>query len=395
MIKTLKRRKPELLAPAGTFEKAVVAFRYGADAVYIGGPHWGLRQGAGNFSYPRLRAIVALAHKQSKKIYIAANILAWDCDFDIFPDYLAFLDEIGVDGVIFSDFGAAEVMLKGNYRFQKHLSTQGTILNSAAARFWKERGIDRIVPGRELTIKEAETIAQEANVEVELFVHGSMCISYSGKCLISNFTAGRDANRGGCAQSCRWRYDLRDKNGVEHQVYPLNSRDLNGFHLIPELVDAGIHSLKIEGRMKSNYYVARTIATYRRGIDHYLNDQFLPEEGRDLGALSNRGFITGSLEKPASFSSIRYDSSKYKAIDRYIGMVEVVVGHEIWIAVRDGFDWGKDLFLLLPDGAHLKITEGAERLDGTAVTRCHPNTVVKTVVPVVVEPYTVLFIRGS
>ena len=271
---------PELLAPAGNMDRLKAAFRYGADACYLGITRMSLRNFADNFTIENLKEAVNIAHDGGKRIYVACNAFAKDRDMDTLADLIADIENAGADAVIVNDAGVFAVARDTVKRMELHMSTQANVLNSAACRFWHEQGASRIILARELSFEEIRTIRQNTpeSLELEVFVHGAMCISYSGRCLLSNYIAGRDSNRGECAQPCRWTYELRErgKDGEYLQIdqddrgtYILNSRDMNLLEEIPLLCNSGVSSLKIEGRMKSVAYVSAVVNAYRMALDSY------------------------------------------------------------------------------------------------------------------------------
>ena len=275
--------KIELLAPAGNFSKLKTALYYGADAVYLGGKSFSLRAFSDNFSEEELLLAVNYVHERGKKIYVTVNIFAKNGDFEKAENYFKYLEKIGVDGVILTDPGFVALAKKVAPNLVLHLSTQANTLNKYSAKFWEETGIKRIILARELSVKEIKEIKEflSPDTELEAFIHGAMCISYSGRCLMSNYFNGRDANRGECVQACRWEYELREKSKDgeyypieedEHGTYVLNSKDLNLINYFDDMVSAGICSFKIEGRMKGEYYLSTVINAYRRAIDDYLKN---------------------------------------------------------------------------------------------------------------------------
>lgn len=269
--------KSELLAPAGSLEKLKVAFLYGADAVYVGGKNFSLRQYADNFTAEELAEGIDYAHERQKKVYVAVNIFAKNADFPEAEKYFKFLERIGADAVLITDPGLIALCKKTAPGLEIHLSTQANTLNKYAVRFWAEQGVKRVVLARELGYEEIKEIAEyNPDVEIECFVHGAMCVSYSGRCLLSNYLSERNANRGECVQACRWRYELtaygRDGDKLEltedeRGAYILNSRDLNLLKELNKLSEAGVKSFKIEGRMKTVYYLATVVNAYRRAMD--------------------------------------------------------------------------------------------------------------------------------
>lgn len=270
----------ELLAPAGNLSKLNTALYFGADAVYLGGKNFSLRSFSDNFDEDQLKFAVKTAHAQNKKLYVTVNIFAKNADFNYVATYLKFLESINVDAVIVSDPGIINLSLNVAPKLAVHVSTQANTLNKYSAKFWADLGAERIILARELSLSDIREIRDflPDKVEIETFVHGAMCISYSGRCLLSDYFANRSSNRGECVQACRWNYSLREKNSNgefyditedEKGTYILNSKDLNMISYLDKMFDAGISSLKIEGRMKSEYYVATVINAYRRAIDEF------------------------------------------------------------------------------------------------------------------------------
>ncbi|WP_214701895.1 MULTISPECIES: U32 family peptidase [unclassified Exiguobacterium] len=274
------KRRPELLAPAGNLEKLKMAIHYGADAVYIGGQQFGLRSRAGNFSYEEMREGVAFAHARNAKVYVAANMVTHEGDIEGAGEFFQTLRDIGIDAVIVSDPAMIETCLREAEGLPVHLSTQASATNYETLRFWKDEGLERVVLAREVSMDEIVQMKQEVDVEIETFVHGAMCISYSGRCTLSNHMTLRDANRGGCAQSCRWKYGFFEEGALlteemearDEEPFTMSSVDLSMVRHIPDLVDAGVDSLKVEGRMKSIHYVATVCNVYRQVIDAYCED---------------------------------------------------------------------------------------------------------------------------
>lgn len=270
----------ELLAPAGNLSKLKTAFYFGADAVYLGGKNFSLRSFSDNFTQDELLSAVKFAHDLGKKVYVTVNIYARNADFSYLEDYLKYLDLIGVDAVIVSDPGIIALAKKVAPHVDVHISTQANTLNKYSAKFWVDFGASRIILARELSLLDIKEIRDflPDNIELEAFCHGAMCISYSGRCLLSDYFSNRSSNRGECVQACRWNYSIREKNSNgeyydisedEKGTYILNSKDLNMVSYLDKMYDAGISSLKIEGRMKSEYYVATVINAYRRAIDEF------------------------------------------------------------------------------------------------------------------------------
>lgn len=329
-------RKIELLAPAGDLEKLKFACIYGADAVYIGGQIFGLRASAKNFSIKDMEEGIKFAHERGKKVYVTINIIPHNEDLKELPEYLKKLNELKVDAVILSDPGTLMYVRKYAKDLEVHLSTQANNTNYMSANFWYEQGVQRIVMARELSFKEIKEIKENVpeDLELEGFIHGAMCISYSGRCLLSNYMANRDANRGECAHPCRWNYYIVEEKRPgeyipvtedEKGTYFFNSKDLCMVKHIPEVINSGINSLKIEGRMKSIYYVANTVRVYRKAIDEYLKSpesyEFDSEWLEELRKVSHRKFTTGFyLNKPTEDDQL-YDTSSYIREYDFIGIV--------------------------------------------------------------------------
>ncbi|UXH44313.1 U32 family peptidase [Rossellomorea vietnamensis] len=273
-------KKPELLAPAGNLEKLKIAVHYGADAVYIGGQEYGLRSNAGNFTFEDMKEGVEFARKYGAKIYVTTNIYAHNENMDGLEDYLRGLGEAGVAGIIVADPLIIETCRRVAPNVEVHLSTQQSLSNWKAVQFWKEEGLDRVVLAREASGKEIQEMKEKVDIEIETFIHGAMCIAYSGRCTLSNHMTARDSNRGGCCQSCRWDYDLYEMNedgenalyDKEDAPFAMSPKDLKLVESIPGMIELGIDSLKIEGRMKSIHYVATVVSVYRKVIDEYCKD---------------------------------------------------------------------------------------------------------------------------
>lgn len=313
----------ELLAPAGTKEKLLTAFNFGADAVYFAGKKYGLRAFAGNFENNEIKDAAQLAHSLGKKVYVTLNILAHEDDFDGLYEYLQHLENAKVDAVIISDLGLLSFVHKHAPKLEIHVSTQANILNSYAINFLAEMGVKRIILARELSIDEIKKIKSKIpdNIELECFVHGSMCISYSGRCLLSNYICGRDSNRGACAQPCRWEYSITEKSrqGEHYEIqedargtYILNSKDMKTIRYLQELIKAGISSFKIEGRMKTEYYVANVVNAYRRALDNIdnANVELLDVLDNELEKSSHRKYTTGFLFNDLQKEYMENSSSK-------------------------------------------------------------------------------------
>lgn len=360
--------KIELLAPAGDFNKLEIAFYYGADAVYLGGKELGLRASAGNFSDEELKAAVSYAKERGKKIYVTVNILARNYDIEKAERYFRFLESIKVDGAIVSDAGLISLAREVAPTLKINLSTQASALNYKAVKFWKDQGVKRVILARELTLKEIAEIHEKVpDVEIETFIHGAMCISYSGRCLLSDYRAGRSSNRGECVQACRWNYEIREKGSSgafmemeqdDRGTYILNSKDLNLSDYIAELDKAGVCSFKIEGRMKSEYYLATVVNAYRRALDayykfgrDYVKDGFYRIE---LEKTAHREFTTayllGDNDRTENFTD-----SQSRGTRKFAAMVLSSGNGYALIEMRNRFKVGDELEVLSPTDNFNKI----------------------------------------
>ena len=360
--------KIELLAPAGDFNKLKIAYLYGADAVYLGGKELGLRASAGNFSDEELKAAVSYAKERGKKIYVTVNILARNYDIEKAEKYFRFLENINVDGAIVSDAGLISLAREVAPTLKINLSTQASALNYKAVKFWKDQDVKRVILARELSLKEIAEIHEKVpDIEIETFIHGAMCISYSGRCLLSDYRAGRPSNRGECVQACRWNYEIREKGSSgafmemaedDRGTYILNSKDLNLSDYIAELAEAGVCSFKIEGRMKSEYYLATVVNAYRRALDAYY------EFGKDY---VNNGFYRLELEKTAhrEFTTAyllgendcteNFTDSQSRGTRKFAAMVLGVGDGYALIEMRNRFKVGDELEVLSPTDNFNKI----------------------------------------
>ncbi len=347
----------ELLAPAGNFEKFLTALHFGADAVYLAGGRFGLRAFAGNFTNEEIEKAVEIAHERGKKVYITLNIIAHDKDFEGLKDYLKFLESAKVDAVIVADLGMLQFIRVHAPMLNVHVSTQANIINSYSANLMAELGAKRLILARELSLEEIKKIRQSVSpkVEIEVFVHGAMCMAYSGRCLLSNYLTGRDSNHGECVQACRWKYLVREVNRDdelevqedEKGSYIFNSKDLNMLPYLGELKEIGVDSVKIEGRMKSVYYVATVVNAYRRALD-MLPKKPTDELCRELMKASHRkyttGFYFGDEGKQYTEDSMPIQESDFIAVvssDAKDGVVEV--------EMRNKFSVGDELEVLSPD----------------------------------------------
>ncbi len=402
-------KKIELLAPAGDLEKLKIAVLYGADAVYLGGTSFSLRAKAKNFDTQQMGEGIEFAHSHGAKVYVTCNIFAHNEDFEHMADYFRELRELGADALLIADPGVFALARKTVPDMDLHISTQANNTNYHTALFWKELGAKRIVMARELSLVEIKDISRNIpeDMEIEAFVHGAMCISYSGRCLLSNYLSGRDANKGACSHPCRWEYYVTEKTRpneympiVEEQrgTYIFNSKDLCMIDHIPELVDAGIMSLKIEGRIKTAFYVGTVVKAYREAIDDYLTSPELYNSKKEKGyyiqeaaKASYRGFTTGFYYgKPGKNEQI-YTTSSYIRTYDFIGMVKEYdpeTGYAL-IEQRNKFVKGDEVEFMLQDGNTFKQTiEEILTLEGESVSEApHPQQLLKIRTDQPVKPF--------
>lgn len=376
---------PEILAPAGSLEKLKVAVLYGASAVYAGGQKFGLRTAADNFTLDELREGVIFAHQRQAKVYVVLNSFLHDKDLVELPDFVRFLEEIGADAVIVSDLGVVRTV-RSISTLPIHVSTQASTLNVEAAKFWKSMGASRIVLGREVSIVDAGKIKREAGIEIELFIHGSMCMSYSGHCVISNFTQGRDSNRGGCAQSCRVEYSLEDLNTKEKKSsYFMSSKDLQGLRLLKDFIDAGIDSLKIEGRMKSHLYAGTMSKVYSEALRYFEeHGDFLSEDlirwEKELSKVSHRAYTEANLSEPAGADSIFNERENFSGGEwKMVGtVINANPKSGTVIEVRNAFNQGEELEILPFRGEPIVVVASEIMdLNRKTLARTKPTTIVR------------------
>ncbi|MFZ5943354.1 MAG: peptidase U32 family protein [Bacillota bacterium] len=396
-------RKPELLAPAGNLEKLKFAILYGADAVYLGGKNFGLRAFAGNFDLDEIREGIEFAHQRGAKVYVTINIFPHNEDLHGLPQYIKDLVQIGADAVICSDPGVIKIVKETAPQLPLHLSTQANNVNWASALFWYEQGIERIVLARELSLQDIKEIKKKVPVEIETFIHGAMCISYSGRCLLSNYMTDRDANRGECAQACRWNYNLVEEKRPgeyypviedERGTYIFNSQDLCLLEKMDRLIDGGIDSFKIEGRMKSLYYVATVVRAYRKVIDSYFSDeeQFPMDYWRDeLEKVSHRPYTTGFYFGRPNDSGATMESSGYIRPYTFTGVVLDYDDNKgiATIEQRNRFKVGDMVEFFGPQGNDFaqQITQIIDDEGDPVAAAPHPRQIVRIPVAQKVYPY--------
>lgn len=393
---TNKRPAIELLAPAGDMEKLKTAVYYGADAVYFGGEMFSLRAGAGNLSVPEIREAMDFLHARGARGYMTINIYPHNEHLNLLRNYLMEIKDIPVDAFLVSDPGVMTILKEIIPDAEIHLSTQANTTNYMTARFWASMGVKRIVTAREMSLKEIREMRDQLpdEVEIESFVHGAMCISYSGRCLMSNFMTGRDANMGACTHPCRWKYSIvEEKRPGEyypieedsHGSYIMNSRDLCMLDGIPDLAAAGVSSLKIEGRMKSAYYVATVVSAYRTALDHYLADpdnyQYDPAWFTELCKASHREFTHGFYYNKPSAEDQNYQSSDYIREYSFVGMVKGVEPETGFALVeqRNKFSIGDEIEIFGPGVPFTKevITEMYNQEGEPVESAPHPQEIIK------------------
>lgn len=400
-------KKPELLAPAGNMEKLKMALIYGADAVYLGGKAFGLRAFGGNFDYDELKEAVDFAHKLGRKVYVTVNIFPHNNDMEKLPEYLAYLNEIKVDAMLIADLGIFTLAKKYAPDTDIHISTQANNTNWVTVNTWAEMGASRVVLAREMSLGEIRTIREKCPVELEMFVHGAMCISYSGRCLMSNYMTGRDANRGSCAQACRWKYALVEEKRpgqyfpIEEDArgtYFFNSKDMCLLPHIGDVIDSGVDSLKIEGRMKSVHYAASIVKAYRAAIDSYCEDpehfELKQEWIDELGKVSHRQYTTGFYyNKPTEDDQI-YGTTSYEQTSDFVGLVlsyDEATGYAM-VEQRNNMKKGQEIEIFQPNlPGYRMILDEMYNDEGELIDVApHPQQLVKMKMAQPVEPYTIL-----
>ena len=321
-------KRVELLAPAGDLEKLKIAILYGADAVFIGGKKFSLRAKASNFTIDNIKEACDFAHKYNKQVHVTVNIYPHEDDLDGLKEYLIDLDRCGVDAIIVSSLYIMKVALSLNLNFEVHVSTQLSSNNSKTIELFKEFGVHRVVLGRECTIDEIREIKRKSPLDIEVFIHGGLCSSYSGRCTLSNNLCNRDANRGGCAHSCRWFYDLyldNEKINEDEKKFRIGSKDLCGVHQLVHLLDAGVDSLKIEGRMKSLHYIATVVSSYRKLIDAYyenrVTEELIFEIEKEIRKVENTPLTEGYSKGYIDENDIIYDQDDKTSLQDFLGLV--------------------------------------------------------------------------
>ena len=374
---------PELLSPAGDLERLKYAILYGADAVYVGGSILGLRANAINFNMDQLKEGTKFVHEHGKKIYVTVNIVLHDKELKLVKDYLKELDKIGVDAIIASDPTIIDTALKET-NLEVHLSTQQSTLNIKSVKYWKNKGVRRVVLGREVSKEEIKEIIDNVDIDIECFIHGAMCSGYSGRCVLSNYLTNRDANRGGCSQICRWDFDLLDENNNKIEAdkpFTFSAKDLSMLKYIGDMIDLGVKSFKIEGRMRSIYYLATVLSVYRKAIDDYLDGNY--EYNKDLENILNRvanrdsipQFFDGNISKETNYYNGRVELSNQD----FLGVVLDYKDGYATIEERNYFEKGYEVEFFGPniETFSFKIDEIIDS-DGNKIDVVrHPGQIVK------------------
>jgi putative protease len=405
-------KKPELLAPAGNLEKLKMALLYGADAVFMGGKKFGLRAFSDNFDEESMKAGIDFAHGRGKKVYITVNIFPHNEDLAELTSYLRFLQEIQADGIILSDLGVYRIAREVVPELPLHISTQANNTNWSSVLCWQDMGASRVVLARELSLEDISFIRRKVKLELEAFIHGAMCISYSGRCLMSNYFAGRDANRGECAQPCRWKYHVVEEKRPgqyfpviedERGTYIFNSKDLCLLPYLPELMASGLNSFKIEGRMKSVHYVATVVKVYREAIDDAFLDpaHFVvkPEWVQEMGKISHRDYTTGFYFGKTGKDDQIYTSSSYLQTHDFIGLVKAYDQDSRLATVeqRNNMKLGQTIEILQPSGPLFRqvIAEMFDEEGNSITVAPHPQQLVRIRMDCPVVAYSMLRREGN
>lgn len=387
-------KKAELLAPAGNMEKFKMAIHYGADAVFLGGKMFNLRAGSNNFEDDELIEAVNYAHERGRRVYVTLNIIPHNDELEELPEYVKFLEKIGVDAVIVADLGVFQVV-KENSNLNISISTQASNTNWRSVKMWKDMGAKRVVLAREISLENIKEIREKVpDIELEVFVHGAMCMAISGRCLLSNYMTGRDANRGDCAQACRWKYSLVEETRPgehmpiyedERGTYIFNSKDLCTIEMIDKILDLGVDSLKIEGRMKGIYYVSNAVKIYKDALNSYYSGKFEynPKWREELESISNRSYTEGFYHGQAGIESQNYNNrNSYSQTHKLVAKVEQKLGdNEYLVAIRNKLYVGQEVEIVSPEIEVRKFIMPEMILVGKgkeeAVESANPNSFVK------------------
>ena len=377
--------KIELLAPAGSLDRLKIALLYGADAVYVGGRNYSLRANAKNLSIGEISEACEYAHDLGKKVYVTVNIVFHNEDIDGIVNYLKDLEKCGVDAIIVSDPLIVDIVNKNKIKLPIHISTQYSSVNYETVKFWKNLGVERVVLGRECSKNEIKEIIDKTGVEIETFVHGAMCSSYSGRCVLSNYFTNRDANRGGCAQICRWSFDLiGDDNKIDSPIkFTMSSKDLCMLEYIPDMVDIGIRSLKVEGRMRSIYYIATVINNYRRAIDDYYNGTLTNDKIKKyrmkLNNVANRDSIDQFFNKFPGVEEQYFLGREEASNQDFLAIVDDYDGEYVTVISKNYFKTGDMVEFISPDRNTFKmIVPEIFDMDGNKINVSnHPEDKIK------------------
>lgn len=397
-------KKPELLAPAGNLEKLKYAIHYGADAVYIGGRNYSLRANNDNFTISEIKEACLYAHKHNARVYVTVNIIFHSEDVEGLKEYLIDLEQCGVDAVIVSDPLVIELLKEIDSKMEIHISTQQSTLNYEAASFWKDEGVTRIVFAREASGTDIKEIIDKTGIETEIFIHGAMCSGFSGRCVLSNHLTARDSNRGGCSQICRWNFTLRDDEELDvsdDSNYAIAPKDLSMLKYIPSLIDIGVRSFKIEGRMRSIYYIATMLHTYRKVIDEYCNNKDGYEYNKNyekiLFRCANRDAVPQFFEHRAGFDEQYYTGREEVSNQDFLGIVLDYdeEAQEVVIEQRNFFKVGDEAEIFGPNiDTHFFKIEYIKDNKGNLIDAArHPKQVVRLPINKKVEKYDLMRIK--
>ena len=391
--------KIELLAPAGNLEKLKIAYLYGADAVYAGGKYFSLRARASNFDLEDIKKASQIAQELGKKFYVTMNIVPHDGDLENLDEYLRYLESVNVTGIIVSSLYIANVSKRVSPKLERHLSTQDSVNNSLAIKYYEGKGFSRVVLARETSISEIRKIKDKTKIQLEVFIHGGMCTSFSGRCMLSNYLTQRDANRGGCAHSCRWNYDVYNEDLQKTKSYlNIGSKDLCAINYISDLIDINVDSLKIEGRMKSLYYIAVVVRTYRKLIDRIyelkkLNQSITKEElivfENEILKAENRETSCGFMKGMVSLKEQLYNSPLDNPTKDFLGIVIDYDGEYVTLEQRNYFTEGTTVEFFGPDMENKTFVIGKiTDTKGNVLDACrHPLEIVRFTLPFAVKKY--------
>ena len=396
-------KRPELLAPAGDLERLKYAIHYGADAVYLGGPLLGLRANAINFTFDEIKEGAAFAHKYGKKIYVTVNIVLHNKEIKEVINYLKELENCDIDAIIVSDLTIVE-LAKENTNLEIHLSTQASVMNVEACKFYKEIGVTRIVLARETPREDIKEILDNVDIEIECFIHGAMCSGVSGRCVLSNFLTNRDANRGGCSQICRWDFNLKNEHNQiikGDKDFTLCSKDLSLLEYIPDMIDLGITSFKIEGRMRSIYYIATIVDVYRKVIDSYMNDkehyQYNKNYEKILRNCANRDAVAQFYNGDNNVNCLYYNGREEISNQDFLGII-LDYDHKNKIATieqRNYFKKGDNICIFGPnkEPIYIKIPKIIDENNEEIEIVRHPRQIVKIPIDIEVSKYDLIRIN--